>query len=155
MHPGYLRWWRARQAHAEAGCGARSSRWGGDFASAAGFGGAGSGSFNVRRPLRFLARRLDLDEKQVAAIAKIVADLKTERAQADVDDRRVIAAFADAVAGATFDAGKAGAAAETRVKSAERLRDAVLAALEAIHAVLDDEQRQELSYLIRTGTLSL
>jgi hypothetical protein len=39
------------------------------------------------------------------------------------------------------------------VKTAEALRDAVVKALGAIHAVLDDEQRKRLSYLLRTGTL--
>ncbi len=123
--------------------------------SAGGPGDVGGGAFGVRRPLRFLARRLELSEDQVAAIAKIVADLKTERAQADVDDRRTIAAFADAVSGATFDADKAKEGADRRVASAERLRDAVVQALADIHAVLDDDQRGELAYLIRTGTITL
>ena len=37
--------------------------------------------------------------------------------------------------------------------SAERLRDAVLKALQQIHGLLDDDQRKRLAYLIRTGTL--
>jgi hypothetical protein len=40
-----------------------------------------AGGFGVRRPLRFLAHRLELDEKQVAALAKVLDDLKIERAQ--------------------------------------------------------------------------
>ena len=109
----------------------------------------------MRRPLRFLARRLELNEEQVVAIAKIVADLKTERAQADVDDRRTIAALADSVAGATFDEAGAREGTDRRVASAERLRDAVVKVVGDIHAVLDDEQRGELAHLIRTGTLTL
>jgi Spy/CpxP family protein refolding chaperone len=115
----------------------------------------GGGSFGVRRPLRYLARRLDLDEKQVAAIARVIGELKTERAQAEVDDRRAVAAFADAVGGDTFDAAKAKTAGDARVATAERLRDAVLAALESIHAALDPRQREQLAYMIRTGALSL
>ena len=42
-----------------------------------------------------------------------------------------------------------------RVTSAERLRDAVMKALQQIHAILDAEQRAKLAYLIRTGTLSI
>ena len=57
----------------------------------------GAGAFGVRRPLRFLAHKLDLDEKQVTALARILDELKTERAQAAVDDRRSLAEFADAV----------------------------------------------------------
>jgi Spy/CpxP family protein refolding chaperone len=109
----------------------------------------------VRRPLRFLAYKLDLDEKQVAELARILDVLKTERAQAEVDRRRTVSALADAVAGETFDEGKANEGAKLRVTSAERLRDAVMKALQQIHAILDAEQRAKLAYLIRTGTLSI
>jgi hypothetical protein len=89
----------------------------------------------------------------VAELARILNELKTERAQAEVDRRRTVAAFADAIAGSSFDGARAGEGGQLRVKSAERLRDAVTRALEQIHAVLDDEQRKRLAYLIRTGTL--
>lgn len=115
----------------------------------------GGGAFGVRRPLRFLANKLELDEKQVAELAKILNELKTERAQAEVDDRRTVAGFADAVAGESFDAEKVGAVAAERVKSAERLRDAVVKALGRIHAILEPEQRDRLAYMIRTGALTL
>lgn len=111
------------------------------------------GSFGVRRPLRFLAWKLELDDKQVAELARILNDLKTERAQAAVDNRRATAAFADLVAGETLDEAKLGDAATERVKSAEKLRDAVVKALSKIHAVLDPEQRTRFAYLIRTGAL--
>jgi Spy/CpxP family protein refolding chaperone len=109
----------------------------------------------VRRPLRFLAYKLDLNEKQLAELARILNDLKTERAQGEVDHRRSLTAFADAVAGEVFDQAKASEAAKLRVSSAERLRDAVLSALQQIHAQLTLEQRAKLAYLIRTGTLTL
>jgi len=41
------------------------------------------------------------------------------------------------------------------VKSAQRLRDAVLKALARIHAILDKDQRTQLAYLIRTGALAI
>jgi Spy/CpxP family protein refolding chaperone len=107
----------------------------------------------VRRPLRFLAYKLELDEKQVSELARILNELKTERAQAEVDRRRTVAAFADAVAGEAFDGGKAEEGGGLRVQSAERLRAAVVKALQQIHAVLDPDQRTRLAYLIRTGTL--
>ena len=66
--------------------------------------------FGVRRPLRFLAHKLDLNEKQVTELARILDDLKTERAQAEVDYRRALAEFSDAVAGDAFDSSKAGIA---------------------------------------------
>jgi Spy/CpxP family protein refolding chaperone len=117
--------------------------------------GEGGGHFGVRRPLRFLAYKLGLDEKQVAELATILSELKTERAQGSVDDRRTVAGFADAISGDTFDQAKADAAAQLRLDSAKRLRDAVVRALSRIHAVLNGEQRARLAYLIRTGTLSL
>jgi len=113
----------------------------------------GAGAFGVRRPLRFLAHKLDLDERQIAELARILDELKTERAQAEVDQRRTISAFADALTGDAFDAGKATEGGHLRVKSAEKLRDAVLKALGQIHALLNAEQRGRLAYLIRTGTL--
>jgi hypothetical protein len=61
----------------------------------------------------------------------------------------------DALAGGAFDHGKAGEGGALRVQSAERLRTAVLKALEQIHTVLNPEQRERLAYLIRTGAISL
>jgi hypothetical protein len=86
-------------------------------------------------------------------MARILDELKTERAQAEVDDRRTVAAFADALAGSTFDSARAAEGGALRVQSAERLRAAVLKALQQIHALLGIEQRERLAYLVRTGTL--
>ena len=124
-----------------------------------GFGMHGGGhgddgaSFGVRRPLRYLAYRLQLDERQTAELARILDELKTERAQVTVDERRAASAFADALAADALDAGKLGEAAASRVRSAERLRDAVVTALGRIHGLLDPEQRKHLAFLIRTGAV--
>jgi Spy/CpxP family protein refolding chaperone len=115
--------------------------------------GAEGAGFGVRRPLRFLAWRLELGEAQVSELARILNELKTERAQSEVDERRALTAFADAVAGETFAADQVGAATAERVKSAERVQAQVAKALEAIHALLEPEQRAKLAYLIRTGAL--
>lgn len=185
MHPGFYHWWKGRHAGGDCGggefagdCGSERGGehegrgwgrhggrhghghghgpghgWGEHFAR---FGGPdGGGEFGVRRPLRFLAYKLELDEKQVGELARILNDLKTERAQAEVDQRRTTAAFADAVGGAGFDDAKATEGAQQRVQSAERLKAAVVQALKQIHAVLDDEQRAQLAYLIRTGVVTL
>jgi Spy/CpxP family protein refolding chaperone len=108
----------------------------------------------VRRPLRFLAWKLELDEEQLGEVARVLADLKTERAQGEVDREKGLAALADAVAGDHFDAARAAAGAASRVASAERLRDATVKALEGLHALLTAEQRKTLAYLIRTGGIS-
>ncbi len=163
MHPAMFAWFKHAQrshrhghgVHAGHGGGCGPSGEGAAWAAPHDDGDFGGGHFGVRRPLRFLAHKLDLEEKQVAALAQILDDLKTERAQAAVDHRRTTSAFADAIAAETFDATKAGAAAADRVKSAERLRDAVAAALGKIHALLNQDQRQKLAYLLRTGALSI
>ena len=166
MHPGMLYWWKNRHGndcggearcgdHGGEGWGRRGWHHGGPWQAGHDHGDPGGGSFGVRRPLRFLAYKLELDDKQVGELAKVLSDLKTERAQADVDGRRTVSGFADAVGGANFDEAGAKAAAELRVKSAERLRDAVVKALSRIHAILDEEQRAQLAYLIRTGVISI
>jgi Spy/CpxP family protein refolding chaperone len=160
MHPALRSWWRAKRASAIcgdfggwAGCRPGGPSWG--HAPDEGYegGGFGGGGFGVRRPLRFLAHRLDLDERQIAALARILDDLKTERAQAEVDRRRTVAMLADALAGDTFDAARAAEGGELRVQSAERLRQAVLKALQQIHGLLNADQRARLAYLIRAGAL--
>jgi Spy/CpxP family protein refolding chaperone len=179
MHPAMIAWWKSRhehhghdhdeRRHAEASCGPRCGPrgegrhegrgegrgpWGEVFASGGGDDDLGAG-FGVRRPLRFLAWKLELEDNQVAELARVLNDLKTERAQAAVDNRRAVAGFADALGSATLDEAKLADAAKQRVESAERLRGALVKALSSIHATLDDEQRQKLAYLIRTGQLSL
>lgn len=143
----------------ERGCGCRSSEpnpraierdahhhWPGDDAA---------GGFGVRRPLRFLAWKLELDEAQVESFAAIINELKTERAQSAVDDRRALTLLADAAQGETFDASKAAEAARLRADSEQRLQQKVADSLARMHAVLAAEQRARLAYLLRTGTLAM
>jgi hypothetical protein len=174
MHPGFYYWWKGR--HGGGDCGGehageyeegghhhhhghhdRRERGGWRGRLEEHFAGHdhGGGEFGVRRPLRFLAYKLELDEKQVGELARVLNELKTERAQAEVDQRRTTAAFADAVGGASFDDGKATEGAQQRVQTAERLKQAVIKALREIHAVLSEEQRAKLAYLIRTGVVTL
>jgi Spy/CpxP family protein refolding chaperone len=115
--------------------------------------GDDGGGFGVRRPLRFLAYRLELDENQTAELARILDDLKTERAQVAVDERRAASAFADALSADALDAARLADAAASRVRGAERIRDAVVAALGRLHALLGAEQRKQLAFLIRTGAV--
>jgi Spy/CpxP family protein refolding chaperone len=157
-----MAWWKWKQSghhahgHCGSGCGPSGESVGEAYAGGDAFDGDyGGGSFGVRRPLRFLAHKLDLDEKQVGELAHVLSELKTERAQAAVDHRRTVAGFADVIAGEAFDEGKAGTVAAERVKSAERLRDALVKALGRIHALLRPEQRARFAYLIRTGALTL
>jgi hypothetical protein len=181
MHPGMMGWWKharhhggpegcgadgrveaehLREAlHGECGPGRHGGRgWGRGFREEA-FAGPDHdghfGGFGVRRPLRFLAYKLELEEGQVEELASILNDLKTERAQGEVDHRRSTSAIAAAIAGETLDAAQLAAATDDRVKSAERLRDAVVKAIGRIHAMLTAEQRTRFAYLIRTGALTI
>src|SRR2546430_17629381 len=90
------------------------------IAAASGFFGAAT--FGVRRPLRFLAFQLGLDETQTREVARILDELKTKRAQASVDHRRMSAALADALAEDTFDAARASEAGRGPRQSPERIQ---------------------------------
>lgn len=170
MHPGFHGWWRGRREAAEslhefaAGCGPRGFGPRGHHDHHGGHGGHGvwasphfdeGGVFGVRRPLRFLAYKLELSEDQVALLATVLDELKTERAQAAVDQRRRVSALAEAIEGSAFDEQRVTSASEEQARSEERIRGAVSAALRKIHAALDDEQRKRLAYLLRTGALSI
>lgn len=111
--------------------------------------------FGVRRPLRFLAWKLELDERQVTSLAAILSDLKTERAQAAVDDRRALGLLAEAASGESFDAERAAQAAKLRNDSGTRVQQKVVESLSRIHALLEPPQRERLAYLLRTGTLMM
>jgi Spy/CpxP family protein refolding chaperone len=164
MYPGFIPRWRSRRCESRVGEGAGygyGEPWHRGFAYSAageeesGHFGFGGGAFGVRRPLRFLAYKLELEEAQVSELARILDEIKTERAQAAVDHRRALSAFAEAITGDAFDESRAGAGAKLRVDSAERLRAAVVSALSRLHALLTPEQRAKLAYLIRTGTLTI
>lgn len=172
MHPAFFHFWNERRRHhhhhqhAEHGCGPfgsaggpgggsdREAPWG--FGPPPGWGpGGGGGGFGVRRPLRFLAHKLDLDEPQVETLARLLDELKTERAQAEVDERRTLTSIAAAMEGDTFDATRAEEGLQARTKSTEQVQKAVHRALVGIHAALRTEQRTRFAYLLRTGAVTL
>ena len=166
MHPAFLRYWKLRHAAAcgtmaYAGCGPASPWQRDEGVRLSGRRGwdedliAGAAGFGVRRPLRFLASRLDLSEEQFARAAKILEELKIERAQAEVDLRRSSADFAGALEGGEFGREQAETGRRRRVEAAARVQDAVARALEALHELLDTEQREELATLIRSGAIRL
>jgi len=158
MHPRMMSLSRVRQEDSGAcGCGPRAAfiPWFGHHRhfSDPGGPGFGGGSFGVRRPLRFLSWKLGLRDDQIAELAAIVNDLKTERAQNEVDDRRALSLLADAVSGENLNADGVQEAAKLRTDSAQRLQAEVTKAVTRLHALLDAEQRGRLAYLIRSGAL--
>src|SRR2546430_13190799 len=92
MHPGMMHWWQSRHAReyaVHAGCGsmmAHAARW----AAPPGHGDFGPGAVGVRRPLRYLAYKLELDERHVTQLAPIPNKLKPERATAKDDGSRAV-----------------------------------------------------------------
>jgi Spy/CpxP family protein refolding chaperone len=137
------------------GVGSPEAAFGFTYGSNDSFSGSESGAFGVRRPLRFLAHRLEMDEEQVTELAAILNELKTERAQAAVEERRSLTTYADAIAAASFDESAVSEASKRRVQSSSEVQGAVLNALRRIHALLRPEQRSRFAYLLRTGALSI
>ena len=111
--------------------------------------------FGIRRPLRHLTWKLELDEDQVREMADVLARLKTARAQTRVDRQASVNDLAQAFGGEGFDDDKASDAIERRKASVAGQEDSVLEALRRIHEILDAEQRAEFAYLLRSGSLEL
>lgn len=114
-----------------------------------------SAGLGVRRPLRFLASRLDLDDEQSAHLARILERLKLERAQASLDLRRAAAELADVLEAAEFPREKVAAANALRADAARRVETAVAAALQELHALLEPDQRARLAEFVRTGVIRI
>jgi Spy/CpxP family protein refolding chaperone len=113
------------------------------------------GGFGVRRPLRFLSYQLDLDESQRRQIAAVLDAVKTEREQAVVDERKMIADLADQLAREPLSRDALSETLATRVRSTERIQQRLAAALEEIVGALDPDQREEFAYLLRSGAFQL
>lgn len=128
--------------------GRRRRRRGGD-----GDGGSRGGPFRGRRPLRFLARTLGLDEEQFEAVTLLFSQLKTERAQASVDRRRTAALYAEALAADTFDTTKATEAAKIANEAQARFDGVLTGTLAQLHDLLDDKQRTRLASILRETPL--
>ena len=104
--------------------------------------------FGVRRPLRYLTYHLGLDDAQVRRIAAILDRLKTEREQAKLDEARTVTKVAGLVTHPDVNVDLIKEALEPRVTSAQQLQLAVARALQDIIVELDDEQREDLAYLL-------
>ena len=111
--------------------------------------------FGVRRPLRYLTWKLDLSDQQVREIAAVLNRLKTARAQTGVAWEGSVADIADTFTAAEFDRDKAQTAIDARKQSVGEQQDQVVDALRRLHAILDDEQRAEFAYLLRSGGLEI
>lgn len=111
--------------------------------------------FGVRRPLRYLAHRLDLDDSQMRRMASVLNQLKNEREQAQLDDKRSVTALAELLAEGTPTLEEVREVLAPRVSGAERLNDETARALIAISEFLDEDQRDEFINLMLTGAFTL
>ncbi len=166
MHPGYMLYWKNRHrrdgcgpAYATSHCGPSAretaAEWTWTASARGGDAVFGSAGFGIRRPVRFLGMRLDLDDKQLSQLARIVERIRIERDQAAVDLRRAAGEIADTLEEGDFDEAAVEAAGQQRVDAAKRVQEVVSSALRELHELLDEEQRLELASLIRTGAVRL
>lgn len=107
------------------------------------------GPFGGRRPMRFLARRLNLSDDQFRKVAAILSSLRVARQQAAVDRQRAMAHYATAMEADALDPAALDAAQAQQAAAAKAQHEAMAEALAGLHALLDDEQRAELSLLLR------
>ncbi len=112
-------------------------------------------TFGVRRPLRHLAWKLDLSEAQVRDVVDVLDRLKTAYNQARLDQDRSTSDVAAAFTQAEFDADRVTAALASRTRATEVLNGDLLAATRRIFELLNEEQRREFAYLLRSGAFVL
>jgi len=111
--------------------------------------------FGVRRPLRHLAWRLSLSEAQVREMVDVLDRLKTAYGQAKLDRDRATSDVAQAFGQSAFDAERIAKALDGRMNATRALNAELQAALARIFAILDEKQRGEFAYLLRSGSFTL
>ena len=111
--------------------------------------------FGVRRPLRHLAWKLNLNQDQIRTLVDILDKLKTAYGQARLDRGRATSEVAALFSGATFDDGQANSALATRTRATEALNQELLTAMRRIFELLNENQRKEFAYLLRSGAFTL
>jgi Spy/CpxP family protein refolding chaperone len=112
-------------------------------------------TFGVRRPLRHLAWKLNLTEAQIRDVVDVLDKLKTGYNQAQLDRDRSTSEIAGVFSASEFDAARAGAALSMRTRATESLNQELLAAMQRIFALLNEDQRRDFAYLLRSGAFVL
>jgi Spy/CpxP family protein refolding chaperone len=147
--------WSSRYAYAQSGQGQPGQS---TFYQARGRRGGhhgGGSSFGVRRPLRYLAYQLDLDDRQTRRIAAVLDRLKVEREQARLDEARTVIDIASLVTQPDISVDTLKDALAPRVSSAEHLQVTVAKAMYDIISELDPEQREDFAYLLNSKAFVL
>ena len=112
-------------------------------------------TFGVRRPLRHLAWKLKLSETQIRDVVDVLDRLKTGYNQARLDQDRSTSEVAAVFTAESFDGDRVNAALATRTQSTEVLNGELLSAVRRIFELLDEDQRREFAYLLRSGAFVL
>ncbi len=115
----------------------------------------GGRNFGVRRPLRYLAFKLELDDAQTRKMATVLNQLKTEKEQAGVDEKRTVTALAGLLESGTPSREELDNVLQSRTETASRMNDETARAVIAISELLDDDQRGEFVNLLLTGAFTL
>lgn len=115
----------------------------------------GSAGFGIRRPLRYLVHRLDLDDSQTRRMAAVLNQLKTEREQAQLDEKRTVTAVAELMSEDTPTLDEVQAALKPRIDSVEKLNTEVAKAVVAISDFLDEDQKDEFVSLLLAESITL
>jgi len=85
----------------------------------------------------------------------VLNQLKTERDQAALDEKRTVASVAVLLENGTPTLDEVREALQGRVASAEQLREETAKAVVAISDFLDQDQREEFINLLLTGSVTL
>ena len=88
-----------------------------------------------------------------ALAGQVEERVKLEREQASVDLHRAAADIADALESDELGTERVEEAGRRRLDAARRVQEAVSEAVAQLHALLDEEQREELASLIRAGAV--
>jgi Spy/CpxP family protein refolding chaperone len=112
-------------------------------------------TFGVRRPLRHLAWKLNLNETQVRDVVDVLDRLKTAYNQARLDQDRSTSEVAAVFSATEFDSERVSAALATRTRATDVLNQELLGAVKRIFELLSEEQRREFAYLLRSGAFVL
>lgn len=112
-------------------------------------------TFGVRRPLRHLAWKLNLNETQLRDIVDVLDRLKTAYNQARLDQDRSTSEIAAVFSAQEFNGDRVGSALAMRTRASEVLNQELLAAVRRIFELLNEDQRHEFAYLLRSGAFML
>jgi hypothetical protein len=111
--------------------------------------------FGVRRPLRHLAWKLNLNEAQLRDVVDVLDRLKTAYSQARLDQDRSTSEVAAVFSAPEFDGDRVSSALAMRTRASDVLNQELLTAVRRIFELLNEDQRHEFAYLLRSGAFVL